>query len=175
MLDDADVDHAAMIGAWSACHYQGQTCITAGRHIVARPLYDRYVAGARRARARRSRSATRPTTAIGLGPMINETQRDRAQGMLDDAVAAGATVVEGGTADGLFFRPTVVTDVPLDSDLWREEIFAPIAPVIPVDSDEEAIALVNDTPYGLVNGVVTGDLDARPAASPSSCARAWST
>ena len=90
--------------------------------------------------------------------MINETQRDRAQGMLDAAVSAGATVVEGGSADGLFFRPTVVTDVPLDSDLWAEEIFAPVAPVIPVDSEEEAIALVNDTPYGLVNGVVTGDL-----------------
>ena len=79
--------------------------------------------------------------------------------MLDAAVAAGATVVEGGSADGLFFRPTVVTDVPTDSDLWREEIFAPIAPVIAVDSDEEALALVNDTAYGLVNSVVTGDLD----------------
>jgi benzaldehyde dehydrogenase (NAD) len=91
--------------------------------------------------------------------MVNETQRDRAQKMLDAAVAAGAKVVEGGSADGLFYRPTVVVDVPLDSDLWREEIFAPIAPVIPVDSEDEAVALVNDTPYGLVNGVVTGDLD----------------
>ena len=52
-----------------------------------------------------------------------------------------------------------MVDVPTESDLWREEIFAPIAPVIPVDSDEEAIALVNDTPYGLVNAVVTGDID----------------
>ena len=157
VLDDADVDHAAMIGAWSAWHYQGQTCITAGRHIVARSLYDRYVAAlAERAKAIAVGDPTDESN--GLGPMINETQRDRAQGMLDAAVSAGATVVEGGSADGLFFRPTVVTDVPLDSDLWAEEIFAPVAPVIPVDSEEEAIALVNDTPYGLVNGVVTGDL-----------------
>jgi benzaldehyde dehydrogenase (NAD) len=158
VLDDADLDHAAMIGAWSAYHYQGQTCITAGRHIVARPLYDRYVdALAKRAAAIAVGDPT--DDGVGLGPMINETQRERAQRMLDDAVAAGARIVEGGSADGLFYRPTVVVDVPLDSDLWREEIFAPIAPVVAVDSEEEAVALVNDTPYGLVNGVVTGDLD----------------
>ena len=158
VLDDADVEHAAMIGAWSAYHYQGQTCITAGRHIVARPLYDRYV----EALAERARAITvgdPHADEVGLGPMINEVQRDRAQKLLDDAVAAGATVVEGGSADGLFYRPTVVVDVPTDADLWREEIFAPIAPVIAVDSEEEALALVNDTAYGLVNSVVTGDLD----------------
>jgi benzaldehyde dehydrogenase (NAD) len=157
VLDDADVEHAAMIGAWSAWHYQGQTCITAGRHIVARPLYDRYVASLTE-RAAAITVGDPMDDGVGLGPMINETQRDRAQRMLDAAVAAGAKVVAGGSADGLFYRPTVVVDVPLDADLWREEIFAPIAPVVPVDSDEEALALVNDTPYGLVNGVVTGDL-----------------
>ena len=158
VLDDADVEYAAMIGAWSAYHYQGQTCITAGRHIVARALFDRYVqALAERAAAI---SVGDPTDdGVGLGPLINEAQRDRAQRMLDAALASGARVVEGGGAEGLFYRPTVVVDVPTDSDLWREEIFAPIAPVIPVDSDEEAIALVNDTPYGLVNAVVTGDID----------------
>ena len=157
VLDDADVDHAAMIGAWSAFHYQGQTCITAGRHIVARSLYDRYV----KALAERAASITLGDPmddGVGLGPMINEAQRDRGKAMLDKAVEGGATVVEGGRVDGLFFRPTVVTDVPRDSDLWAEEIFAPVAPVVPVDSEEEALALVNDTPYGLVNGVVTGDL-----------------
>ncbi len=158
VLDDADVDHAAMIGAWSAFHYQGQTCITASRHIVARSLFDRYVeALAERARAIAVGDPTDESN--GLGPMINETQRDRGKKMLDDAVAAGARVVEGGTHDGLFFRPTVVVDVPVDSDLWREETFAPVAPVIPFDTEEEAVALVNDTHYGLVNGVVSGDVE----------------
>ena len=63
VLDDADVDHAAMIGAWSAYHYQGQTCITAGRHIVHRSLYDRYVAARSPRAPPRSPSATRRTTA----------------------------------------------------------------------------------------------------------------
>src|SRR5215207_2503254 len=158
VLEDADVDHAAMIGAWSAFHYQGQTCITAGRHIVARPIFDRYVQ-ALAARAAAITVGDPAQDGVGLGPLINETQRDRARKMLDAAVEGGAKVVEGGTADGLFFRPTVVVDVPLESDLWQEEIFAPVAPVIPFDTDEQAVALVNDTPYGLVNGVISGDVE----------------
>ena len=157
VLDDADLDQAAMIGAWSAYHYQGQTCITAGRHLVARPLYDAYV----EALAARAAAITvgDPKTGTGLGPMVNERQRDRAHGFLQRSVDQGATVVEGGTYDGLFYRPTVVTDVTTDMPLWTEEIFAPIAPVLPVDSEEEAVVLVNDTRYGLVNAVLSGDPD----------------
>ncbi|MFZ0088092.1 MAG: aldehyde dehydrogenase family protein [Solirubrobacteraceae bacterium] len=158
VLDDTDVETAAMIGAWSAYHYQGQTCITAGRHIVARTLYEPYVeALARRAAAIAVGDTLRED--VGLGPMINERQRDRAVRLLAESVALGARVVEGGRSDGPFFRPTVVVDVTAEMPLWREEIFAPIAPVMPVDSDAEALALTNDTEYGLVNAVLTGDPD----------------
>jgi benzaldehyde dehydrogenase (NAD) len=156
ILDDADLDQAAMIGAWSSWHYQGQTCITAGRHIVARELHDAYV-GALAAKAKAIAVGDPYRDEVGLGPMINERQRDRAHAFLEQSVAQGATVVEGGSYDGLFYRPTVVTGVTKDMPLWTEEIFAPIAPVLAVDSDEEAIAEVNDTPYGLVNSVLTGD------------------
>jgi benzaldehyde dehydrogenase (NAD) len=158
VLDDADLDQAAMIGAWSSFHYQGQTCITAGRHLVARPLYDQYV----QALAERARNITvgDPATGeVGLGPMINERQRDRGHALLQDALSKGARVVEGGEYDGLFYRPTVVVDVPEDSELWTEEIFAPIAPVRAVDSDEDALRATNATPYGLVNSVLTADPD----------------
>jgi benzaldehyde dehydrogenase (NAD) len=157
VLEDADLEQAAMIGAWSAYHYQGQTCITAGRHIVARPLYDAYV----EALASRARAITvgDPKTGTGLGPMINERQRDRAHAFLERSVEQGATVVEGGSYDGLFYRPTVVTGVTSGMPLWTEEIFAPIAPVLPVDSEDEAVELVNDTRYGLVNAVLSGDPD----------------
>ena len=96
ILEDADLEQAAMIGAWSAFHYQGQTCITAGRHIVLRPLFDRYV----EALAERARNITvgDPATGeVGLGPMINERQRDRGHAMLTEAIEQGARVVEGGT------------------------------------------------------------------------------
>ena len=158
VLEDADLDQAAMIGAWSAWHYQGQTCITAGRHLVARELYEPYVQ-ALAAKAEAIAVGDPTQDGIGLGPMINERQRDRAHRFLTDAVTQGATVVTGGTYDGLFYRPTVVTGVTPDMPLWQEEIFAPVAPVMAVDSAEEAIALVNDTPYGLVNAVLTGDPD----------------
>ncbi len=156
VLDDADLDQAAMIGAWSAWHYQGQTCITAGRHLVARELYEPYVQ-ALAAKAAAIAVGDPSQDGIGLGPMINERQRDRAHRFLEDSVAQGATVVEGGSYDGLFYRPTVVTDVTADMPLWQQEIFAPIAPVMAVDSEDEAIRLVNDTPYGLVNAVLTGN------------------
>jgi benzaldehyde dehydrogenase (NAD) len=158
VLDDADIADATNIGAWSAWHYQGQTCITAGRHLVHRSLYDRYVETLA-AKAAAITVGDPARDAVGLGPMINQRQRDRGHKFLQDSVAQGAEVVEGGTFDGLFYRPTVVTGVTADMPLWTEEIFAPIAPVLAFDDVDEAIRLVNDTPYGLVNSVVTGDAD----------------
>jgi benzaldehyde dehydrogenase (NAD) len=156
VLEDADLEQAGRIGAWSSFHYQGQTCITAGRHVVRRERFDAYVEELS-ARARRIVVGDPAGGDVGLGPIINERQRDRAHALLQAAVADGATIVEGGTYDGLFYRPTVVTGVTPAMDLWREEIFAPIAPVLAVDDDEQAIALVNATDYGLVNAVVTAD------------------
>jgi benzaldehyde dehydrogenase (NAD) len=156
VLDDADAEQATMIGAWSAFHYQGQTCITAGRHIVERGAADAYVAGLA-ARAEAITVGNTVTEEVGLGPMINSRQLDRARAMLDEAVAEGAKVVAGGGTDGPFFRPTVVTGVSRQSRLWTEEIFAPIAPVLVVDSDDEAVEVANDTPYGLVDSVLSAD------------------
>jgi benzaldehyde dehydrogenase (NAD) len=155
VLDDADVDQASMVGAWSAFHYSGQTCITAGRHIVARELFDDYVR--RLAERARGIEVGDPSGGeVGLGPMISEPQLERAHRLLEESVRMGARVVEGGTHDGLFYRPTVVVDVTREMPVWHEEIFGPVAPVLAVDSDEEALALVNDTRYGLVNAVFTG-------------------
>ncbi|GAA2076466.1 benzaldehyde dehydrogenase [Pseudolysinimonas kribbensis] len=156
VLDDADLDTAVMIGAWSTFHFQGQTCITAGRHLVHRDLFDGYVDRlAERARAIAVGDPSREP--VGLGPMINQRQADRAARILHDSVAMGATVVEGGVIDGLFFRPTIVTGITTDMPLWKEEIFAPIAPIMSFTDDDEAIELINDTDYGLVNSVLTSD------------------
>jgi benzaldehyde dehydrogenase (NAD) len=157
VLDDADLDQATMIGAWSSFHYQGQTCITAGRHIVQRGIADAYVAGLAERAAAISVGDPLDET-VGMGPMINTRQQVRAQEMLAEAVAAGARVLTGGTTDGRFFRPTVVVDVTPRMRLWNEEIFAPIAPILVVDSDTEALEVANDSGYGLVDSVLTGDL-----------------
>ena len=157
VLDDADVEQATMIGAWSAYHYQGQTCITAGRHIVQRGAADAYVAGLA-ARATAITMGNTVTEEVGLGPMINSRQIERAQAMLAEAVAEGAKIVTGGEVDGPYFRPTVVTGVSRESRLWNEEIFAPIAPVLVVDTDDEAVEVANDTAYGLVDSVISGNV-----------------
>ena len=156
VLDDADLEQATMIGAWSSFHYQGQTCITAGRHIVQRSVAEAYAAGLA-ARADAITVGNTFTDDVGLGPMINSAQLERAKAMLAEAVADGACIQAGGTTDGPYFRPTVVTNVSPSSRLWTEEIFAPIAPMLVVDTDDEAVEVTNDTEYGLVNSVLTGD------------------
>jgi benzaldehyde dehydrogenase (NAD) len=156
VLDDADVEQASIIGAWSSFHYQGQTCITAGRHIVTRAVADEYIAKLT-ARADAITVGNTLTEKVGLGPMINDRQWQRGRQLLDEAVAAGARVTTTGTAQAPFFRPTVVVDVDRGMRLWNEEIFAPIAPVFVVDTADEAIAVANDTEYGLVDSILTGD------------------
>ena len=145
-----------MIAAWSSFHYQGQTCITAGRHIVARSVADGFV-DALVKRADAITLGNTVTEEVGLGPMMNQAQYERAARLLEEAVAAGARVVTRGQGSRPFFAPTVVVDVTPDMALWREEIFAPIAPVLAVDDDEQAVMLANDSEYGLVCSVVTAD------------------
>jgi benzaldehyde dehydrogenase (NAD) len=157
VLEDADIDQATMIGAWSAFHYQGQTCITAGRHIVHHAVAGAYLSGLA-ARAEAITVGNTVTEEVGLGPMINTRQLERAWQILSEAIGDGARVVAGGTTDGPYFRPTVVADVSRSSRLWTEEIFAPIAPVLVVDDDDTAVQIANDTPYGLVDSVLTADL-----------------
>lgn len=157
VLDDADIESAAMIGAWSAFHYQGQTCITASRHIVMRKVADAY----REALARRAKAIVvgdPSQDGVGLGPIIDEKQRDRAHGFVESSIRQGARLVEGGTYDGLFYRPTVLDGVTPEMPAFTEELFGPIAPITVVDTEEEALELTNQTEYGLVNSVFTADI-----------------
>ncbi len=158
VLDDADLDQATMIGAWSSFHYQGQTCITAGRHIVQRGVADAYVgrAGGPRRRDHRRQHGDR-----GRRPRPDDQLQAARPGRRRCWTRRWPT----GAADrrGRHHRRAVL---PADgrhrtsaatSRLWTEEIFAPIAPVLVVDDDDEAVAVANDTAYGLVNSVLTGD------------------
>ncbi len=157
VLDDADIETASMLGAWSSFHYQGQTCITASRHIVMRAVADEY----REALARRAKAIVvgdPSTPGVGLGPLISEGQRDRAHDFVERSAKAGARIVEGGTYEGLFYRPTVIDRVTPEMPAFTEELFGPIAPITVVDTEEEALELTNRTPYGLVNSVFTGDI-----------------
>lgn len=96
-----------------------------------------------------------------LGPLINEGAREDVSGMVDSAVRQGANAVVGGSVPdgpGWFYPATVLDDVPPDAEILTQEIFGPVAPIVRINSDEEAIRLANATEYGLVSYLYTGDL-----------------
>ena len=97
-----------------------------------------------------------------MGAMVSEAQRDRAVAMITDAQTDGATVATGGrklNTPGAFLEPTILTDVTPDSTIANDEVFGPVLSVLKFSSDDEAIHIANGTPYGLVGGVFTRDLD----------------
>lgn len=103
-----------------------------------------------------------PEFGATMGAMVSETQRDRAAVMIADAQAEGASVAAGGrkpNIPGAFLEPTILTDVTPDSTIANEEVFGPVLSVLRFSSDDEAIQIANGTPYGLVGGVFTRDLD----------------
>ncbi|GAA2332004.1 aldehyde dehydrogenase family protein [Dactylosporangium salmoneum] len=157
VLDDADVELAASAAMVASLEFQGQTCISASRHIVQRAVAGRYTdAVTRRAEALTVGDPLAPGT--DLGPLISAAQRDRLHHeIVEPSIAMGAKLVTGGTYDGLFYRPTVLTGVTPDMPAFREEIFGPVLPITVVDSDEEAIELVNGYPM-LMDSVFSADL-----------------
>lgn len=156
VLPDADLDRAASAGAWGSFLHQGQICMTTGRHLVPRALADRY-ADLLAAKAEALTVGDPFAGDVALGPLIDAGQRDKVHRLVTDTVAAGARLAAGGTYDGLFYRPTVLAGVRPDHPAAREEIFGPVAPVIAYDDVDEAVSIVNDDPYGLSVGVLTGD------------------
>jgi len=92
-----------------------------------------------------------------IGPLINDKQAAHVKSQLDDAAAKGAQFALGGDVNGRFVSPTIVTHVTPDMDIWRHETFGPVAVVVPFKSDHEAVAMNNDTEYGLSSGIITAN------------------
>ncbi|MET9628827.1 aldehyde dehydrogenase family protein [Lentzea sp. NPDC006480] len=156
VLDDADVEKAAMCGAWSSFDFQGQTCISSSRHIVDNTLHDAYVASLVR-RAGQLVVGNPMEPGVDLGPLISTEQRDRVHSLVSRSVDMGARVVVGGKFEGLSYEPTVVVGVTPEMPLFVEEVFGPVAPVTAVDDEAEALELTNSC-QALVNAVHTQDL-----------------
>ena len=153
VLDDADVGAAASAGAYASFQFQGQVCFATGRHLVHRSVADEYV-DLLSQKARRLRTGDPYREDVDLGPIVNEKQVARVHDIVQRTLGTGgARLVEGGTYDGLFYRPTVLADVKLDAPAWTEEIFGPVAPVVTFASDDEAVELANASEYGLAAGV----------------------
>ena len=172
---DADLD-AAIDGAMIAkMRNAGEACTAANRFYVQAPIAQEFEN--RLAAAMRDlRVGPGHEPGVQVGPLVNAATRDKVDHLVRQAVAAGATVLTGGEplpGAGYFYPPTVLGGVPKDAAVLREEIFGPVAPIVSFDSEDEAVRLANDSEYGLVSYVYTGDL-ARGLGSPKPSTAAWS-
>jgi benzaldehyde dehydrogenase (NAD) len=155
VLADADVELASSAGAFGSFLHQGQICMATSRHLVHEDIVDAYVE-ALAVRANRLPVGDPATEHVALGPIINQRQIDRIQRLVDESVAAGATLIAGGQANGPFYPPTVLRDVTPEMAAYTEEIFGPVAAVTTFRTDDEAVALANGTGYGLAAAVQSG-------------------
>jgi benzaldehyde dehydrogenase (NAD) len=158
VLDDADLDVAASSAAWGAYLHQGQICMATGtvlaQRSIARDLTERLVA-----KAKHLPVGDPSAGPCALGPIINNRQIERIDGIVKDAVAKGAVLRAGGTYEKLFYAPTVLENVTPAMRVYSEEVFGPVLSVLTFDTDEEAIAMVNASEYGLSTGVITQSIE----------------
>jgi aldehyde dehydrogenase (NAD+) len=163
ILADADLDRAARAGALAVIRNSGQSCFATTRLVVDRRVHDRLV-------EKMTRHFEGLSVGPGLddpdvGPLISDEQRRKVLRYLDSAREEGARIVAGGgrpvgRSTGYFVEPTLLTGVRNDMTVAREEIFGPVQSVIAFDDVDEAIAIANDTPYGLSAGIFTSDVGA---------------
>ena len=155
---DADLERAAPRCANSAFRRAGQACTSTQRLLVDQAVYDRFLKLL--VTAAESLVVGDPHAAdTVIGPMISEAEATRAEQWVQQAVAGGAQIVSGGTRDRALVSPTILTNVPAATRVLCEEIFAPVVSVIPFRTLEDAIDLVNATPFGLAAGIFTSDIN----------------
>jgi aldehyde dehydrogenase (NAD+) len=159
VLADADVERAAQAAVNGKFMHQGQICMAVNRIIVDTRVYDAFLdAFAERTAALKVGDPDEPDTAIG--PLINQAQCDRLRDIVERTVAEGARILLGGDGPrGLVFPPTILTGVTNQMAAAREELFGPVAPILRVDGDHEAVDVANDTEYGLSSAIFTRDVE----------------
>jgi benzaldehyde dehydrogenase (NAD) len=154
VLPDADLDGAVSCAAWGTFLHQGQVCMAAGRHLVHRDVAQQY-AEKLALRAKNLVVGDPNSDRVHLGPLINDKQVVRVHALVESAQSAGAKVLAGGTYQDRYYQATVIMDVKPEMEVFKSEIFGPVAPITVFDSIEEAIELANCSEYGLAASIHT--------------------
>jgi acyl-CoA reductase-like NAD-dependent aldehyde dehydrogenase len=158
VMPDADIDKVAAAVASTGYANAGQVCISTQRVLTASRVYDDFLA-ALRPKVSALKVGNQLDPSVQIGPMIREKEAARVDEWVRDAVASGARVVTGGTRQGAMYAPTIVADVKPDMRISCDELFGPAVAVTPFTDIDEAIALANDTNYGLAAGIFTENLE----------------
>ncbi|MDQ0321449.1 aldehyde dehydrogenase (NAD+) [Pararhizobium capsulatum DSM 1112] len=164
VFEDADLEDRVAASVAECFNNSGQSCDAPTRMLVQRSVYDKAVAIAEKA-GREARVGNPEEEGSHIGPLVSHIQFGRVQALIEAGVAEGARVVVGGPGKpegyetGYFVRPTIFADVNNDMRIAREEVFGPVLAIIPFDTEEEAIAIANDTAYGLAAYLQTGNPD----------------
>jgi acyl-CoA reductase-like NAD-dependent aldehyde dehydrogenase len=157
VLKDADVDYAVDTACFGIFIHQGQICMAGSRIIVEAPIYETFLQRfAAKAKTLQVGDPRDPHTVIG--PLIRTSQCQMIDRKIKEAVAAGARVLTGGSYEGNFYQPTVVADVTPSMAAFRDELFGPVAAVSRAENADHALALANNSSYGLSSAVLTNDL-----------------
>ncbi|WP_350269574.1 NAD-dependent succinate-semialdehyde dehydrogenase [Brevibacterium sp. CBA3109] len=151
VCDDADIDKAVTGAVQAKMRNGGEACTSANRLFVHSSVAEEFSAKLTE-RIGSMKVGNGLDEGTEVGPLVDQDSLDKVAGLVDDAVSKGARVLTGGSkieGKGFFYTPTVMTDVPLDSEIRTTEIFGPVAPIVTFDTDEEGIALANETEFGL--------------------------
>ena len=158
VLRDADIDYAVNAAAFGSFFHQGQVCMAVERIIVEKPVAQEFTEKlVKKAQGLKVGDPREPDTVIG--PVINQAQLDKVRMHVEEAVTSGAKLLCGGKYEGLCYYPTVLTDVTADMQVFYEETFGPVAPVVVVEDADEAVHVANDSRYGLSAGIITRDFE----------------
>ena len=160
VLRDADLEYAVNATAFGAFLHQGQICMSTRKIIVEREIADEFIAAPGRRRRTGFKVGDPREHDTIIGPLITPAASAAVKGRIDGAVAAGARVLTGGEVSGVCYQPTLLADVPADSEFARNETFGPVASIVVVDNADEAVREANATEYGLSAGVLTSDPEA---------------
>ena len=165
VLQDADIEKAVKQGVQACFTNSGQSCNAPTRMFVPRASQAQAMAVAKMVADKTQVADAMATEGMAMGPVVSQAQFSKIQGLIQKGIDEGATLVAGGTgrpegmSKGYFVKPTVFADVNNDMTIAREEIFGPVLVMIPYDTEEDAIRMANDSPYGLSGYVQSGSLE----------------
>lgn len=157
VCEDADLDHAAQLANFGSFMHQGQICMSVEKLLVHEKIYEPFMRKFRERASKLKVGDPLKSNDHVIGPLINDKQAAMVKEQIEDALAKGAKAEVGGKVDGRYVEATILTGVTPDMLVYQNETFGPVAPVIPFRTDAEAIAIANDTPYGLSSGVCTSN------------------